>query len=592
MTVLAALARAYDRVPDAPQPGFSTQKIGLVIGFDRNGTPVTATRLTTTNGKKEVARSMAVPAPVKRTAGIKPNTFWDKTAYALGVTAGAGKRTAEEHAAFVAHHRDLIGETHDPGLIAFLRFLETWSPERFAEPPFTPAVADENVVFALEEDRLARIYLHDRPAARALLQRAAPEAGDGAPICLVTGTHGRVARLHPSIKGVWGGQTAGGSIVSFNLDAFESYGHSQGDNAPVSEAAAAKYTGTLNRFLDKDSGHRVQIGDASTVFWAEAADAADAALAEGVFAAMVTDPGADMAAEDEAEARQVGDVLDRIRKGQHLDEVAPGVSKGVRFFVLGLAPNAARISIRYWLDSDFGTLAENYARFSRDMRLEPADRQGTPALWQYLAETAVLGKRENVPPNLSGEWMRAILTGTSYPLTLMSTVLMRIRADGGVNARRAAILKAVLVRNFRMEKEAPVGLDPENTRKGYLLGRLFAAYEQAQSAALGRNVNATIKDKFYGSASAQPRKVFAMLESGSANHLSKLGKLRPGQRVNLERTIAEIMDKMKPGDTPDDDPFPASLPAAEQALFGLGYYHQRSAFFARKDAPAEDTDAK
>ncbi|MCB8840646.1 type I-C CRISPR-associated protein Cas8c/Csd1 [Aurantimonas sp. VKM B-3413] len=588
MTILSALARAYDRLPDAPKPGFAAQKIGLVIGLDRDGTPLTATRLTITNGKKEVAQTMSVPAPVKRTAGIKPNSFWDKTAYALGVSAGAGKRTAEEHAAFVRHNTDLIGETADPGLLAFLRFLESWSPDRFTEPLFTEAMKDENVVFALEEDRLARIYLHDRPAARALLETEAPEADDGAPICLVTGEHGNVARLHPSIKGVWGGQTAGGSIVSFNLDAFESYGHSQGDNAPVSEAAAAKYTGALNRFLEKDSGHRVQIGDASTVFWAEAPDQADAAFAESIFAAMVTD----MAAEDEAEARQVGDVLDRIRKGQHLDSVAPKVSKGVRFFVLGLAPNAARISIRYWLNSDFGTLAENYARFSRDMAIAPADRQGMPALWQYLAETAVLGKRENVPPNLAGEWMRAILAGTAYPLTLMSTVLMRIRADGGVNARRAAILKAVLVRNFRMEKEAPVGLDPENTRKGYLLGRLFAAYEQAQTAALGRNVNATIKDKFYGSASAQPRKVFAMLESGSANHLSKLGKVRPGQRVNLERTIAGIMDKMKPGDTPDEDPFPASLPAAEQALFGLGYYHQRSAFFARKDAPAEDTDAK
>ena len=210
------------------------------------------------------------------------------------------------------------------------------------------------------------------------------------------------------------------------------------------------------------------------------------------------------------------------------------------------------------------------------MNIEPEPRDGQPALWRYLAETAVLGKRENVPPNLAGDWIRAILAGTRYPLTLLSIVLQRLRADKQINALRAAMLKAVLIRNFKME--VPVALDEGNTNKGYLLGRLFAAYEQVQSAALGGKVNATIKDKYYGSASAQPRKVFAMLERGSANHLSKLGKLKPGYRVILERVIAGILDVMQPG----EDPFPASLSAEEQALFGIGFYHQRSQFFKPK----------
>ena len=226
------------------------------------------------------------------------------------------------------------------------------------------------------------------------------------------------------------------------------------------------------------------------------------------------------------------------------------------------------------------------------MAIEPPDRRGAGSLYWHLRETAVLGKSDNVAPNLAGEWARAILAGTPYPLTLLNTVLMRIRADGEVNGRRASILKAVLIRNFGFtEREAPVGLDRDNRRKGYLLGRLFAVYEQAQRAALGRSVNSTIKDKFYGSASAQPRKVFPILDSGSANHLSKLGKVRPGQRTNLEKEIAEIMEKMAPGETPAEDPFPATLPAAEQALFGLGYYHQRSAFFARKETTDQEPDA-
>ena len=176
--------------------------------------------------------------------------------------------------------------------------------------------------------------------------------------------------------------------------------------------------------------------------------------------------------------------------------------------------------------------------------------------------------------------MRSILTGTNYPLTLFSTVLMRMRADKAVNALRVAILKAVLVRNFKME--VPVALDPENRNKGYLLGRLFAVYEQAQTAALGRSVNATIKDKFYGAASAQPRKVFPLLEGGSANHLSKVGKTKPGYRVNLEKAIGGIMEMMSPA----DDPFPASLSSQEQALFGLGYYHQRNSSFKPQSSEA------
>jgi CRISPR-associated protein Csd1 len=190
-----------------------------------------------------------------------------------------------------------------------------------------------------------------------------------------------------------------------------------------------------------------------------------------------------------------------------------------------------------------------------------------------------------VTPNLAGEWMRSILMGTAYPQTLLSTILMRIRADGEVSALRVAMLKALIIRNFK--REAPVSLDPENTNKGYLLGRLFAAYEQAQTAALGAKVNATIKDKFYGAASAQPRKIFALLEKGSANHLSKVGKQAPGLRVVLERTVGSIMEQMSPG----NEPFPASLSAQEQALFGLGYYHQRNEFFrSKKTEPADQKD--
>lgn len=573
MSILASLVRAYDRLPDAPAIGYSAEKIGFLISLNADGTVANVVDLRTGEGKKKASREIVVPQAVKRASGIACNFLWDKTSYVLGVTAGEGKRLTAEHAAFVQRHADALQGQNDAGLRALLQFLERWSPEQFIAPAWPDEMKDQNVVFCLEEERLLRIMLHDRTAAKDVWVKLSNSENVTNRACLVTGEAGPVARLHASIKGVWGGQSAGGSIVSFNLDAFESYGHEQGDNAQVSEIAAFKYTTALNRFLSKDSGHRIQIGDASTVFWADAGDAGDPELAgeaESLFLQLV-DPGGD----DSAATQRIAAKLKDIRDGKPLSEIEPRLD-GVRFYVLGLAPNAARISIRFYFEDSFGVLTENYQRYLQDMALEPGPREEFPPLWRYLTELAVLGKRENVPPNLAGEWMRAILSGTRYPMTLLSTVLQRIRSDGEIGALRVAILRALLVRNFNLSKEAPVALDTENTNKGYLLGRLFAVYERAQLAALG-DINASIKDKFYGSASAQPRKVFHMLDSGSQNHFSKLGKQSPGYKVVLERTLGAIMDQMTPG----DDPFPASLSAEEQALFGLGYYHQRNEFFRK-----------
>ncbi|TPW32174.1 type I-C CRISPR-associated protein Cas8c/Csd1 [Martelella alba] len=587
MTILTSLVKAYDRLPDAPPIGYSSEKIGFAISLNEDGSVAYVIDLREGEGKKARPRQMLVPQAVKRTAGISPNFLWDKTSYVLGVTAGEGRRTAEEHEAFVERHVTDIGDTDDIGLKAVLYFLKTWKVESFLALGWPEDMLDQNIVFVLESERLANIYLHDRPAVRALWSDLSAGSGQADEICLVSGKRGAVARLHPSIKGVWGAQSSGAALVSFNLDAFRSYGHEQGENAPVSETAAFKYTTVLNRYLERDSGHRVQIGDASTVFWADAADLKRAEEAESLFTMFIEPERGEgsTADDDKAATRDIEIRLKRIRDGAPLAAVEPELADGVRFYVLGLAPNAARLSVRFFFADTFGVLTENYQRFLADMRIDPPPPEGYPPLWRYLQETAVLGKRDNVPPNLAGEWMRAILSGTRYPLTLLSSVLMRIRADGHINARRVSMLKAVLIRNFN--REAPVGLDSDNTNKGYLLGRLFAVYEQIQTAALGSRVNATVKDKFYGSASAQPRKAFALLESGSANHLSKIGKQKPGYKVNLEKTVAAIMEQM----SPDNDPFPASLNAEEQALFGLGYYHQRNTFF-RKAAETAGTQGE
>lgn len=578
MSLLASLAAAYDRLPGAPPYGFSSEKVGFAISLDEHGTVCHVVDLRGEQGRKRTLRTILAPQPPKKASGIKPNFLWEKSAYALGVTLGEGKRTAQEHQAFKDRHAEWLGDTNDPGLLAFLRFLEKWSPDQFVEPVWLEEMKDQNFIFGLESERLSGVWLHNRPAAKKAWLKVIASMSSESQLCLVTGERGPVARLHPSIKGVWDAQPSGASIVSFNADAYESYGHKQGDNAPVSEAAAFAYTTALNHFLTKDSGHRIQIGDASTVFWADGSAVEAEELFFGAFG------GGEVGGEDEIATREIKLRLEMIQKGTALAQVAPDLAKGVRFHVLGLAPNAARLSVRFHYEDDFGTLIANYQNHIANLSVDPAPRGDFPPLWRYLQELAVLGKRENVPPNLAGDWMRAILTGQKYPITLLSTTLMRLRGDGDVNALRAGILKSVLIRNLNVE--VPVALDPTSQNKGYILGRLFAVYEEVQRAALGGKVNATIKDKFYGSASATPQKVFAVLDRGSANHFAKLRKQSPGWGVNLEKLLTSITDLMEPG----QDPIPVALTSAEQAMFGIGYYHQRAEAFRKRETQTDTVE--
>jgi CRISPR-associated protein Csd1 len=582
MSALASLVRAYERLPNAPAFGFSMERIGFLVSLNADGSPAgPPIDLREGEGKRKAPRLMQVPASFKR-PGTTPRSFflWDNTAFALGVSADEKKAGATRLEAFRQLHRKELAGTDDPGLKALLRFVDSWSPGNFARLGWPEEMKDQNIVFALESERLQNICIHDRPAARAVWSRLCAEGEKKEAACLVTGERGPIARLHPAIKGVWGAQTSGASIVSFNLDAFTSYGHEQGENAPVSEAAAFAYTTALNRFLERGGGHRIQIGDASTVFWADASEADAAEEAEGVFAALLGADGTD----ETVQAKKVGAILQAVREGRPIADFSPDLPQGVRFFVLGLAPNAARLSVRFYFEDDFGAIAARFLAHVARMRIEPPPKDERPSIWRLLVETAAQRKSENVPPNLAGEWLRAILTGASYPLTLLSTLLMRLRADHDVNGLRVAMLKAVLIRNFAME--VPVSLDVENRNPGYLLGRLFAAYEYAQTQALGGAVNATIRDQYYGTASATPRAVFPLLQRKATHHLSRLRKDKPGLAVNLDRRIGEIFELADP-----ESLFVPTLSAQRQALFAIGYYHQRNDFYRRKDHARGDVTA-
>ena len=589
MSVLQSLVRLHSRLAsndEAPSFGFSKENISFDVVLSLDGKPVDIQDLRHTSGKTPGPRRIVVPRPVKRTGQPAPNFLWDKTAFAFGVKRGADtkqpvrdERTRREHAAFKDFHNRLLAPVDDDVIQAFLRFVNEWRHEEYESLRHAEDMLDTNVVFRVDGERG---FLHDRSSARGVWQAHLADEEGAVGRCLVTGEHAPIARLHPSVKGVAGAQGSGASVVSFEKDAFKSFGKERGANAPVSERAAFGYTASLNTLLERDSGRRIRIGDTTTVFWAEAAgDESDATAAEDLFSfSMLANPPT-----DEQEATKIADKLSLVAKGRPLAEVDPNLHEDTRFFVLGLAPNAARLSIRFWHEDRFGALARRVGEHFRDMRIEPVPWRVAPAARCLLMETAVQGKAENIPPTLGGALMRSILTGGRYPRSLLAAVIARMRADGNVTGMRAAICKGTLARDYRLGfemEDAPVSLDPQDTNPAYRLGRLFAIYESVQRAALG-HVNATIKERYFAAASATPASVFPLLERGSAHHLATLRKSDKG---GLAHWFDGEIDKILAG---VDSTFPRSLRLEDQGRFAIGYHHQRGARRVSEDE--DDGDA-
>ena len=577
MTILQELATLYKARAEErnwPVPGFSTEKIGAVIILAEDGSVCEIRSLMAPDTKDKMQpRAMSVPAAVKRTRNVRPNTFWDKTAYVLGVTEtgegpGQGKRTLAEFDAFKALHLKLLEGADERSLAALRHFCETWHPGRFAEYPNASNLVDQNVVFRVGGGP----FLHDLPVAKALLSGA----GEGEVMCLVTGRKGSVARLHPSIKGVMGAQSSGASLVSFNNDAETSHNKKQGDNAPVSEAAVFAYGTALNALLAKGSGNHLGIGGDTVVFWAEDGASEDA------FRAMFA--GADPDAESELRDRLRAVADGRKRAESDLDPDA-------RLFVLGLAPNAARLAVRYWYPGTLGDFAKAVTRFWAELAISPSPfaRDGAelpPKPWMLLYDVAAQGKAGNIPAGLGGGLMRAILTGGHYPVTLLSAVMGRLRVEGEPDAksrkdgRRAAMIAAVLRRNY--EQEVPMALDEGERDPAYLLGRLFGAYVYAERSYQERS--AGLRQKYMGAASATPARVLPVLMRGYEHNraaLRKAGGMKAGKGVKADRAVAAIIDGL-------EGKMPTNLPLEAQGRFFVGFYHQTSAFYAK---PGEAADA-
>lgn len=564
---------AEDESALAP-PGFERKEIPFVIVLDSEGNFVDLEDTRSGEGKKKRGRVYAVPQAVKRTVGVAANLLWDNPGYVFGVdTKGKPERAQKQHEAFVATIRERIPDAmNDAGTRAVLTFLEAADFGALEAHLHWPDVVEggANVSFRLSgESEL----VCQRPVVLGAVKAGGAPDEQGGGTCLVSGEPDALARLHPAIKGVLGAQSSGANLVSFNLAAFNSHGREQGANAPVGERAAFAYTTALNHLLRRGSRQRLQLGDATTVFWAERTNALEDLLTD-----LLGEPPKD-------DPNRNTEALRALYSAPRTGTLSVDEHDPTPFYVLGLSPNAARISVRYWWVGTAGELAGSIRQHFEDLEIVRSPRDPEMlSVFRLLVGTAALGKAENIRPNLAGAFVQAVLENTPYPRELLAATLQRIRAEREITYARAALLKAWLLRESRRTPhpripEVSVSLDESNPDTAYRLGRLFAVLERLQEAA-NPGLNATIRDRFYGAASTTPVTVFPRLLKLGGHHLSKLDST--GLRVYYDRLIGQVLEGVH------DYPQLLSLP--EQGRFSIGYYHQRQAFFAKRPHEASEPE--
>jgi CRISPR-associated protein Csd1 len=588
--ILQRLTDYYDRLaadPNDPMTpsGFSREKISFALVLNPDGSDAQLVDLRDQQGKKFFPRMMPVPDRGGRSGtSLKPNFLWDNSGYVLGRDSkGNSERSRQAFESFRDFHRHMAETIQDEELDAVVKFLSGWCPDRVEMFPLFEEAVDKNIVFRLKG---RTHFVHQSPT---VIREWKAPIDEKEPIVtgqsLVRGDAGPIARLHPFISGVKDAQSMGAAIASFNLDAFTSYGLQQTYNAPVSVVDAFKYTTALNRLLE-NRRRRIQLGDATVVFWAERPVLIED-LAEDLFSDGPT-PKADAPPEDKRRAEQVRLFLTQLRDG-HAEGSAVDQDSKVGFYILGLSPNASRISIRFWVQTTVGEMEQRLAQHLCDTHLVGARETDPPLVIRRIV--GATGRAEftggafkgyddkAVSPLLAGSLARAVFQGTPYPPMLLRAMLNRIRADGYISHPRVATIKACLVRNSRFSndpKEVPVALDTSRTDSAYVAGRLFALLEKIQSDSLGGDLNATIKDRYFSAASATPGVVFPRLLRLSQHHLARMEK---GQKIYYEKLLGETINKL--------DGFSGHLNLQEQGLFAVGYFHQRQDLFTPKKKKEE-----
>lgn len=586
--ILQSLVAYYEALAakgEITRPGWCSARVAFALELDREGTlkRIIPLKQEVLRGKKTVlvSQDMTVPQMVTRSSGEASNFLCDNSSYFLGVdNKGKPARSLKCFACAAEKHRQILKDVDSPAARAVVRFFDTWKPEggegnAALAGDWEEIVAGANLVFWVDNG-----YVHEDEAVREAWNKLQGQPGEGdMGVCLVTGERTQIARIHGQLKGIQGAQSSGAALVSFNAPAFESYGKEQSYNAPVGTYAVYAYTTALNHLI-ADKNHRTMIGDTTVVYWAE--DAQE--IYQNVFAC-ISEPSAD-------NQELVNGVFKNLEKGRAVvaDDVSAQLNMDQRFFILGLAPNAARISVRFYYQDSFGNILRHIKEhYDRMEIVKPAaDSLEYLGIWRMLQETVNMKSRDKKPVvSLPGAVYRAMLSGGRYPALLYEAVLGRIRAVQDdkdshtykITRGRAAIIKAYLLRNTNLPKEEiTMALKEDSSNVAYTLGREFAVLEDIQRKA-NPDINATIKDRYFNSACATPASIFPILFRLKNSHIRKIKN--EGAVISFEKQLTELQGKLDVtnGQT---GACPRRLTLEEQGMFILGYYHQTQKIFEKK----------
>lgn len=573
--ILQNLAEYYENLvlqEKVSKSGWCQAKVSHAIELNEDGTikAIISKRKEEERGKKKiwVPVLLNVPEMVTRSSGVSSNFLCDNAKYFLGIDGdGIQKRTIECFESAKERHLMLLEEANGKMARAICLFLKNWKPECADENLSVKEHWDElneggNLIFCMKA-----IYAQDEKEIQDIWEEYLKKQKQGKQgICLVTGQRAEIARIHRGIKGVPGAQSSGAALVSFNAPAFESYGKEQSYNAMVGKYAEFAYTTALNYLLNQ-SEYKFALGDSMIVFWAESGqeEYQDSFLSW-------LNPKVD-------NQEEMNKVFGNLKKGVWVDLEDIQLDSEQRFYILCLAPNAARLSVRFYYQNSFGNIIKNIAKHYQRMEIVRPSWEDMRYLGikQMLNETVNQKSKDKTPiPNMASMVLSAILSDTKYPASLYTDTLIRIRAEQGkVTCGRAAIIKAFLIQNYKWkEGDEYMGLNEGCEESAYVLGRLFAVLETIQKDA-NSGINTTIRDRYFNSACATPASVFPTLIKLKNSHIKKLERESGGTKIYYEKMLTELMGKI--------EKFPRRLSLEEQGKFMLGYYHQVQKKYEKKE---------
>jgi len=578
--ILQALVEFYESMANAGKLskfGWSQIPVSYLLCLDNEGNIVNVIHsikeVEIQSGKKIKKEMQPVPylcpTQVSRSAGIAPNFLCDHSGYILGVdNKGKPQRSLECFNSCRQLHQKILSEVDSEAARALLSFFEKWNPEEASANSALSEYFDDMISGCMLTFEYNGINISEEPLIADAWNNYYSTSGDDVGICLVTGKTGNIEKTHPQIRGVYGAQSSGAALVSFNAPAFCSYGKEQNLNAPTGRYAAFAYTTALSHLVH-DRERNFRIGDTTVLFWLTGENTAAEQMIRFAF---------DDAPPPNYTKDELREKLKSLVNGQPVEFDGSRVDPHHNFYVLGISPNAARLSVRFFHRNTYGNFLKHILTHHERMEIERPlyDEYETVPVWKMLSETVNPNSKDKSPsPNMAGDVLRAIFNDTPYPTTLLNAINLRIRADKEITRGRAATIKAYYLKN--RHKDVPkevltMSLNPESNNVPYCLGRLFAILEKLQADANGAS---TVKDHYFISAAATPATIFPILNKLSRSHLKKLSSEKPGLAKDYSIKLSEIMEKF-------DEALPARLTLAEQGSFQLGYYHQNNALYTKK----------